>query len=246
VIERVMLRRDVLLAALRSGGTLLDLSGDRFIALSPLSTVIWRSLSARESNDAVIKRVADFKRIADDDAALLVKEQLRAWSAAHLLIDDSESSRPLPATKPTGVPAWIELDQANFRMRRIRPLTVATLVFTEASYRRRIKRIGLAASLAEMQQETRASHENPELIVETTLRAYYALRRGFRQGNTARDCLFRSIALVAVLHRRGVRADLCIGVTDLPFTAHAWVEWDSRVLNDGVAKVAEHVVIGRF
>ncbi len=47
-------------------------------------------------------------------------------------------------------------------------------------------------------------------------------------------CLARSLALVRMLSRRGLATDLRIGVRteDGKLLAHAWIEWQGRVLND--------------
>ena len=47
-------------------------------------------------------------------------------------------------------------------------------------------------------------------------------------------CLTRSLTLVRLLARRGVSADIRIGVRteDGLLRAHAWVEWQGRALND--------------
>jgi len=45
-------------------------------------------------------------------------------------------------------------------------------------------------------------------------------------------CLQRSAATVWLLKRHGVRAELVIGVQQLPFRAHAWVEVSGKVTND--------------
>jgi hypothetical protein len=45
-------------------------------------------------------------------------------------------------------------------------------------------------------------------------------------------CLHRSIALVGVMRRHGLRARLVVAYRPAPFTAHAWVEVDGRVVND--------------
>jgi len=45
-------------------------------------------------------------------------------------------------------------------------------------------------------------------------------------------CLQRSAALTCLLRRHGVAADLVIGVQQMPFRSHAWVEVDGRVVND--------------
>jgi len=45
-------------------------------------------------------------------------------------------------------------------------------------------------------------------------------------------CLQRSAATTCLLKRLGVPAQLVIGARQMPFRAHAWVEVDSRVVND--------------
>jgi hypothetical protein len=45
-------------------------------------------------------------------------------------------------------------------------------------------------------------------------------------------CLQRSAATASLLKRSGVPAQLVIGVQQMPFKAHAWVEVGGRVVND--------------
>lgn len=45
-------------------------------------------------------------------------------------------------------------------------------------------------------------------------------------------CLQRSAATACLLKKHGFPAQLVIGVQQLPFVAHAWVELDGLVLND--------------
>jgi hypothetical protein len=45
-------------------------------------------------------------------------------------------------------------------------------------------------------------------------------------------CLQRSAATVCLLRAYGIPAQLVIGVQDLPFKAHAWVEVQGSVVND--------------
>jgi len=45
-------------------------------------------------------------------------------------------------------------------------------------------------------------------------------------------CLQRSAAAARLLKRYGFRAEMVIGVQQLPFLAHAWVEVACRVVND--------------
>ena len=45
-------------------------------------------------------------------------------------------------------------------------------------------------------------------------------------------CLQRSAAAARLLKKFGFVAEMVIGVQQLPFVAHAWVEVDGRVVND--------------
>jgi Transglutaminase-like superfamily len=46
------------------------------------------------------------------------------------------------------------------------------------------------------------------------------------------QCLQRSAAAACLLKKYGFRAEMVIGVQQLPFLAHAWVEIAGRVVND--------------
>jgi hypothetical protein len=45
-------------------------------------------------------------------------------------------------------------------------------------------------------------------------------------------CLQRSATIVCLLRRHGVAAQMVLGVQQLPFSAHAWVEVEGHVVND--------------
>jgi Transglutaminase-like superfamily len=45
-------------------------------------------------------------------------------------------------------------------------------------------------------------------------------------------CLQRSVAATRVLRKQGIHGRLVIGYRPAPFMSHAWVEVDSRVVND--------------
>lgn len=51
-------------------------------------------------------------------------------------------------------------------------------------------------------------------------------------------CLEQSLALYVLLRRRGVPAELRIGVVPSPFHAHAWVEVDGAPVNEDAETVA--------
>lgn len=56
-------------------------------------------------------------------------------------------------------------------------------------------------------------------------------------------CLLDSLAMVKVLASRRLYANLVFGITDDPFTAHAWVQAGDIVLSDTVGHAAAHAPI---
>jgi hypothetical protein len=54
----------------------------------------------------------------------------------------------------------------------------------------------------------------------------------------ASNCLRDSIALLRFLIRRGVAAELVIGVKLYPFAAHCWVQQGPLILNDNLGGAA--------
>lgn len=61
------------------------------------------------------------------------------------------------------------------------------------------------------------------------------------------ECLEQSIVLLVMLRRRGLAAELRLGVQPMPFTAHAWVELHGRPVNeveDFVARLAPFPSLG--
>jgi hypothetical protein len=58
-------------------------------------------------------------------------------------------------------------------------------------------------------------------------------------------CLQRSAATACLLKKYGVPARMVIGAQQIPFKAHAWVEVDSRVVNDKPYTPEMYAVIDR-
>lgn len=66
------------------------------------------------------------------------------------------------------------------------------------------------------------------LVVQTVRRVAEAA--AFYPGRA--ECLEQSLALAVLLRRRGIPAQLRLGVRPYPFMAHAWVEYDGRPINE--------------
>jgi hypothetical protein len=58
-------------------------------------------------------------------------------------------------------------------------------------------------------------------------------------------CLQRSAAVVRLLRKRGINAELVIGIQQWPFRAHAWAEIAGQVVNDKPHIIGDFVVIDR-
>jgi len=244
---RIHLRPGVLFLATRSGGTLMDLSGNRYIALSPESALIWSGLAEGRSRADLVEKLAQTKCLDCHAAQIAFERQLRLWENAKLVSHGDSPQEPLPQPRLPPDAEAIEIDEDAVARAALSVVLVAKLMLAEIGYGRSLRNEGLARTLVRVQREARREPcENPATILLRTLRAYHALRRPYKQSHTAHDCLARSLGLTAVLRRKGVCADLCIGVIDLPFQAHAWVEGNGWVLNEALSKRRQYAVIGRF
>jgi Transglutaminase-like superfamily len=58
-------------------------------------------------------------------------------------------------------------------------------------------------------------------------------------------CLQRASTFTCLLRRNGVPAQMVIGAQVLPFRAHAWVEAESRVIDDNPQSVAMYEILDR-
>ena len=59
-------------------------------------------------------------------------------------------------------------------------------------------------------------------------------------------CLQRSAATTYLLRRHGFSAQLVVGARPMPFQAHAWVEVDSRIVNDRPYIAEMYAVLDRY
>lgn len=85
---------------------------------------------------------------------------------------------------------------------------------------------------------SRPSSESDPALVEKTALAV-ALAAAFFPGRAV--CLEQSLSLYVLLRRRGVDAELKLGVQPFPFLAHAWVEVDGAPVNEEPEVVASFV-----
>ncbi|HSK19983.1 MAG TPA: lasso peptide biosynthesis B2 protein [Longimicrobiales bacterium] len=91
--------------------------------------------------------------------------------------------------------------------------------------------IGLRRTLAFLRRVTPASaaESRPDELIEATAHRV-ALAAAFYPRRAL--CLEQSLTLLVLLRRRGVAAELRLGVQPRPFYAHAWVEAGGRPVSE--------------
>jgi Transglutaminase-like superfamily len=244
-VESAKLKPGVLFLETLSGGVLMDIEADRFLALTPFSAKVWSSLSSGHSRKKLLDTIASAKGVDTERAESLLLSQLQAWERVEL-VGCNRQVVAVPQPKESLAMPRAELSMDAVASARLAPWLTALLLLVESKYRRAIAKQGLAKALVSLQREHGPLAKAPAVVIAATVRSYHLARRAFRQGNNSRDCLFRSLALAAVLRRHGIEADLCIGIIDVPFSSHAWVEAHGRVLNETLYNCERYRIIGRF
>lgn len=202
-----------------------DIDQDRYFRLSP------------RFERAIISEI---EGLPIDRATLeeLVTEGILAPSTRSAL-------REIPPDVPTPTRSVVEDyldDPKRSSVRSFILVTTSTLVA-----RRNLKRKSLRYNLTRMAQyrarrcaELKPSSARPERnIIRETCTFLHARRHIASPGS----CLPDSIALVNFLSRRRLHANLVIGVTSQPFSAHSWVQSGSLALNEAVSIAASHTPI---
>lgn len=102
---------------------------------------------------------------------------------------------------------------------------------------------GRLFAVASRQLRGRAAAEAPAAVLRETARRV-ALVAAFFPGRAL--CLEQSLALWTLLRRRGIEADLRLGVQPYPFGAHAWVEHRGEPVNERPEFVGSFLTLPSF
>jgi hypothetical protein len=132
-------------------------------------------------------------------------------------------------------------------MSRPRPAAPSRLEFALAlsAVRLGLKLVGFGRVLRASQWLVRhnaSTSGEPALLRESVHRV--ALVAAFFPGRAL--CLEQSLVLWLLLRRRGLQADLRLGVQPYPFGAHAWVEHGGQPLNEKPEFVRSFVTLPSF
>lgn len=232
----------VYFASTPSGGTLMDIEADAFIALTPMSAAIWRAITSEDGVSGAAAALTITWQLSAAKASHIVSRQIDRWRAERLV--DSAASTSLPEARAASNALSRSLLASDVNGEWPSPSAAWGILAEQRRFRQLIQTTGLGATLRHLPRVAKASGATQRCL--RVVRAYQFVRRAFHQSRTSRDCLVRSMALTSLLRRNGVDAELCIGIQDLPFTAHAWVEWGGCALNESLQECRRYVVIGRF
>jgi hypothetical protein len=213
--------RDDLHVCVTSGhAVFLDVAANRYFALDRPATMT-------------------FERLLSGDADVVEGPVARSLVERGYLVAGSDQDKGVHVTR--GIVARTSAIQAG-RSASLAPAMWAALAMMIAlaglrlcSFSATLARYRHVAGLTAPVAATRSA-----VIIQSTLAAFDA-------GSvlvTGHDrCLARSLALAAMLARRGVATKVVIGVRMHPFMAHCWVQRDEVVLNDDLDSVATYTPI---
>ncbi len=102
---------------------------------------------------------------------------------------------------------------------------------------------GRCFALASRLLRARAGADAPAVMLRETVRRL-AVVAAFFPGRAL--CLEQSFALWVLLRRRGIDADLRLGVQPIPFGAHAWVEHRGQPVNERPEFVSSFLTLPSF
>ncbi|QJU58444.1 lasso peptide biosynthesis B2 protein [Sphingomonas sp. AP4-R1] len=200
----------------------LDLAQDRYLALPPASAIAFQRLVSRGGEA--------FDGARDALSPLVERGDLI----------ETESS------DPSIFPASIAIPKTDDRRDGLSLLSFPT--FVAALYWE------LRASLALRNQALSAVIRHTESIrsrkppnAATAKRQLSEIAAAFDYTayllGRANRCLPRSLAMYSLCRKRGVAAELVIGVRSDPFAAHAWIQNDAMVLTDTAEQVGLYTPI---
>jgi hypothetical protein len=183
---------------------LLDLRRERYFGLDEVGSTLWAAVERGATPSGMI---AELARVYDAPIDTLTADTHRF--IAELQERGLLESRTVAAPRPPR-------------------LLTCFLLLALMDVFPRVFGLRRTLSLVRLLTGRRASRSDATLVAQTTQRlitaAVFYPRRAL--------CLEQSLALVVLLRRRGVPAELKIGVQPLPFLAHAWVEVEGRAIEE--------------
>jgi hypothetical protein len=215
--------RDVFTTEIDGELLALDLRTQAYYVFDGVASTMWRLLVERGDRVRVLERLGEIydaepQRLAADLDALVAR--LIAGGFAHW------------ATAEEGVPAPA---RPIVRRTRVRDASTVRAWWWLARTVVGLRSDGIAGAFhrgVALTGVDPAPAEECRALAERAVRAFGRAENLFVMRRAPRDCFPRSMALFCFLRELGVPVEHRIGVDRFPFRAHAWVEYDGRVLSD--------------
>ncbi len=194
----------------KDGVVLLDINDDAMFALNPIGSYVWTKLALGITVDQIItdlgEDTGESRAVIEPDVLNFINE----LSVQGIL----EKAKPLVAT-----------ERYLFRLAMLRLLSFDLLVLQSKLMRQRPFR-----NVHKMVQRWPVSslgkkYASLESVCE-------AVERASNWYPKTVLCLQRSAVTACLLRDQGIFAQMVIGARKVPFSAHAWVEVDGRIVND--------------
>lgn len=209
------------------GAVVLDLRTERYIAVPPLARHALDNIARDAPFDAsdsseVIEALLGAGFITTRQEQTVLPRLCQPLPSESLLETLHGTARP--PLKWTAIAAFLAAyTSAAYKLRRLRFDQVLQSMHTRKS--------AIAASAPG------ASREYIQALVQT-----FRWQRLWTYTGTDK-CLLDSLVLIDFLCRFDVAAMLVLGVQSKPFGAHAWVQWQDKILNDTLEKVSRYAPI---
>jgi hypothetical protein len=208
----------------------MDGAGGKYFKLNATGAVVWDALTAGKSYPEILDELRIHLPLAESRLRSDLDNLLDQLRQRHLIVPD-DGLAPSPATPPAERSPAEEPPEVETAAQASRPrflsvlrayaaLVAADFVLRSCGYRRFYRLIrGWPVSRRRGRLVSAAA-----VCSQVDAAARFYFKRAW--------CLQRSAATVCLLRRGGRPAQLVVGVHELPFGAHAWVELEGRVIND--------------
>ncbi|HET7331362.1 lasso peptide biosynthesis B2 protein [Dyella sp.] len=174
----------------------------------------------------------------DVDVSELVKHNLLTWTSTPQVLRSTEPNIACPSQSV--------LETLHLKERV--PVSVIRDVFINVCMMHWQLRTRRLKPILRSLSEYRYAHSSPVACYESEAQQHLAeAATAFSQVRpyvpVETCCLIDSLSMVRFLAKRGLHAQLVIGVACDPFSAHAWVQRGPLVLNETVGTAEAHVPI---
>jgi Transglutaminase-like superfamily/Coenzyme PQQ synthesis protein D (PqqD) len=207
----------------------LDLRSGEYVILDRVATAMWRALLTLPADERVARLAAQLgapaERLAADLDAFATTCLERGFLTERAPEPPPRSAAPAAKRGALTLRAWWSLFSTT----------------------RALATRGFAATYARCARAAKppAASADGELLRRAE-RAFSRAENFFVMRAAPKDCLPRSLALYRFLLSVGIPAEHCIGVMRYPFEAHAWVEFENRVLYDSESEVRLYAELARL